>query len=40
MLRLFSIRRDAGAAATLMIPDIEGPATFQQAQKMKKKPGL
>ena len=32
--RLFAIRRDAGAAATLMIPDIEGPATFQKAQEM------
>ena len=34
MRRLFAIRRDAGAAATLMIPDIEGPATFEKAQEM------
>jgi hypothetical protein len=32
--RLFAIRRDAGAAAALMIPDIEGPASFQKAQEM------
>jgi hypothetical protein len=32
--RLVAIRRDAGAAAALMIPDIEGPATFQKAQEM------
>ncbi|MCX6121740.1 MAG: M28 family peptidase [Ignavibacteriales bacterium] len=31
MRRFYAIRRDAGAAATLMIPDIEGPATFQKA---------
>ncbi|MGD1044498.1 MAG: M28 family peptidase [Bacteroidota bacterium] len=34
MRRLFAIRRDAGAAAALMIPDIEGPATFQKVQEM------
>jgi len=34
MRRLFAIRRDAGAAATLMIPDIGGPATFQNAQEI------
>jgi hypothetical protein len=34
--RLFSIRRDAGAVATLMIPDEEGPATFQHAQQMMR----
>ena len=34
MRRLFAIRRDAGAAAALMIPDIEGPATFQKAQEI------
>jgi hypothetical protein len=34
MRRLFAIRRDAGAAAALMIPDIEGPASFQKAQEM------
>ena len=32
--RLFAFRRDAGAAAALMIPDIEGPATFLKAQEM------
>jgi hypothetical protein len=32
--RLFAIRRDAGAAAMLMIPDFEGPASFQKAQEM------
>ena len=32
--RLFAIRRDAGAAAALMIPDIEGPASFRKAQEM------
>jgi hypothetical protein len=32
--RLVAIRRDAGAAAALMIPDIEGPASFQKAQEM------
>ena len=32
--RLVAIRRDAGAAAALMIPDIEGPATFRKAQEM------
>ncbi len=32
--RFYAIRRDAGAAAALMIPDIEGPATFQKAQEM------
>jgi hypothetical protein len=31
MRRLFAFRRDAGAAATLMIPDMEGPATYQKA---------
>jgi len=34
MRRLFAIRHDAGAAAALMIPDFEGPASFQQAQEM------
>lgn len=34
MRRLFAIRRDAEAAATLMIPDIEGPVTFQKAQEI------
>jgi len=34
MRRLFAIRHDAGAAAALMIPDIEGPATFQKVQEM------
>ena len=34
MRRLFAIRRDAGAAAALMIPDMEGPATFQKALQM------
>jgi len=32
--RLFAMRRDAGAAAMLMIPDFEGPASFQKAQEM------
>jgi hypothetical protein len=32
--RLYSIRRDAGAIATLMIPDEDGPATFQHAKQM------
>jgi hypothetical protein len=32
--RLFAIRRDAGAAAALMIPDIEGPASFQKVQEI------
>ncbi len=32
--RLRSTRHDTGAIAVLMIPDEEGPATFQQAQKM------
>ncbi|MGD0038080.1 MAG: M20/M25/M40 family metallo-hydrolase [Bacteroidota bacterium] len=34
MRRLFAIRRDAGAAAALMIPDIEGPATLQKVLEM------
>jgi hypothetical protein len=34
--RLYSNRRDAGAIATLMIPDEEGPATFQHAQQMMR----
>jgi hypothetical protein len=34
MRRFYAIRRDAGAAAALMVPDIEGPATFQKAQEM------
>jgi len=34
MRRLFAFRRDAGAAATLMIPDTEGSATFQKALHM------
>ena len=34
MRRLFAIRHDAGAAAVLMIPDIEGSATFQKAQQL------
>ena len=34
MRRLYAIRRDAGAAAALMIPDIEGPATFQKVQEI------
>jgi hypothetical protein len=34
--RLFSNRRDAGAIAALMIPDEEGPATFQRAQQMMR----
>jgi hypothetical protein len=34
MRRLFALRHDAGAAAALMIPDIEGPATFQKAQQI------
>jgi hypothetical protein len=32
--RLYAIRRDAGALAALMIPDFEGPATFQQAKQI------
>jgi hypothetical protein len=32
--RLYAVRRDAGAAAALMIPDMEGPATFQKALEM------
>jgi hypothetical protein len=32
--RLYSMRHDAGAIATLMIPDEEGPATFQRAKHM------
>ncbi|MGA3288526.1 MAG: M20/M25/M40 family metallo-hydrolase [Bacteroidota bacterium] len=38
--RLYSNRRDAGAIATLMIPDEEGPATFQHAQQMMRDFGL
>jgi|WetSurMetagenome_2_1015567.scaffolds.fasta_scaffold04050_3 hypothetical protein len=34
MRRLFSNRHDAGALATLMIPDEEEPATFQRAQQI------
>jgi hypothetical protein len=34
--RLYSNRRDAGAIAALMIPDEEGPATFQQAQQIRR----
>jgi hypothetical protein len=34
--RLYSNRRDAGAIASLMIPDEEGPATFQHAQQMTR----
>jgi hypothetical protein len=37
MRRLYAIRRDAGAAATLMIPDQEGPASFQKALNMVRK---
>ncbi len=32
--RFYAIRQDAGAVATMMIPDYEGPATFQYAQQM------
>jgi hypothetical protein len=32
--RLYSIRRDAGASATLMITDEEGPASYPRAVKM------
>jgi hypothetical protein len=38
--RLYSNRRDAGAIAALMIPDEEGPATFQQAQQIRRDYGL
>ena len=38
--RLYSNRRDAGAIASLMIPDEEGPAAFQQAQQMRRDYGL
>jgi hypothetical protein len=34
--RLYAIRHDVGAIATLMIPDEEGPATFQHAQQMMR----
>ena len=34
--RLYTNRRDEGAIATLMIPDEEGPATFQHAQQMMR----
>jgi hypothetical protein len=38
--RLFSNRRDAGAIATLMIPDEKGPATFQKAKRIMHDYGL
>ncbi|MGD0590557.1 MAG: M20/M25/M40 family metallo-hydrolase [Bacteroidota bacterium] len=38
--RLYSNRRDAGAIAALMIPDEEGPATFQQAQQIRRDYGI
>jgi Peptidase family M28 len=38
--RLFSNRRDDGAIATLMIPDEEGPATFQKAKRIMHDYGL
>jgi Peptidase family M28 len=34
--RLYSIRHDDGALAALMIPDEDGPATFQLAQQMMR----
>jgi hypothetical protein len=34
--RIYSNRRDAGTIAALMIPDEEGPATFQHAQCMMR----
>jgi len=37
--RLYSNRREAGALATLMIPDEEGPATFQLAQQIMRDHG-
>jgi hypothetical protein len=37
--RLDAIRHDAGALAALMIPDIEGPATFQKAQQIMSSNG-
>ncbi|RPI05442.1 MAG: M28 family peptidase [Ignavibacteriae bacterium] len=39
MRRLYAIRRDAGAAAALMIPDEQGPATFQKALEMMQNLG-
>jgi hypothetical protein len=38
--RLYSIRRDAGAIATLMIPNEEGPTAFQHAQQMMRDLGI
>lgn len=32
--RFFAFRRDAGAAAAFIIPDIDGPATFLKAKEM------
>jgi len=40
MRRFFSVRRDPGAAAVLMIPDYDGPATFENAKKMISSFGL
>jgi len=38
--RLFAIRRDAGAAAALMITDAGGPAAFHKAQDMMSSFGI